>query len=184
MYEADTKAEDHTQHSVDPHHRRRFSPGIRDLMKAGDVAMIQNDHTKSFATVFTELAAYPDTDEERQSWQQGMVTGNGENGAVCAGSPYNDTLIYQNIRFLMPTNDPRYTPDEVTAELEEALPALPKEWTAGSIRGLRARTNAQVDLQWTADSVTVTVTSDTAQTIKVGVSGGEAESAAFAEGET
>ena len=101
-----------------------FFPGIRDLMKAGDVTMIQNDHTKSFATVFTELVAYPGNDEERQSWQQGMVTGNGENGAVCAGSPYNDTLIYQNIRFLMPTNDPRYTPDEVTGELEEARQAV------------------------------------------------------------
>ena len=101
-----------------------FFPGIWNMMKAGDVSMIQNDHTKSFATEFTELVAYPGNDEERQSWQQGMVTGNGENGAVCAGSPYHDTLIYQNIHFLMPTNEPRYTPDEVTAELEEARQAV------------------------------------------------------------
>ena len=98
--------------------------GIWDLLKAGDVTMIPNEHTKSFSTVFTELVPYPNTEEGRRSWQQGMVTGNGENGAVCAGSPYNDTLIYQNIRFLMPTNDPRRTPDEVTGELEEARQAV------------------------------------------------------------
>ena len=101
-----------------------FFPGARDVLKAGDVTMIESDHAKSFSTVFTELAAYPSNDEERQSWQQGMVTGNGENGAICAGSPYNDTLIYQNIRFIMPTNDPRQTPDEVTSELEEARQAV------------------------------------------------------------
>ena len=95
-----------------------------DYVKKGDVDMIENSHTKSFASEYTELAAYAETDEERQSWQQGMVTGNGENGAVCAGSPYGDTIIYQNINFIMPSNDPRYTPDEVTSELEEARQAV------------------------------------------------------------
>ena len=61
---------------------------------------------------------------------------------------------------------------------------LKKAWSTGSIKGLRARTNAQVDLQWTANSVTVTVTSDKAQTIKVGVFGGEATNAEFEKGET
>ena len=66
-----------------------FFSGLGDLMKAGDIDMIQNGHTKSFATTYTELVSYPGNDQERQSWQQGMVTGNGENGAIIAGFPYH-----------------------------------------------------------------------------------------------
>ena len=101
-----------------------FFAGMGNLLKAGCVDMINNDHAKSFATEYTELVAYASNDKDRLSWQEGMVTGNGENGAVIAGSPYGDTLIYQNINFIMPSNDPRYTPDEVTAQLEEARQAV------------------------------------------------------------
>lgn len=101
-----------------------FFPGVLNLMRAGDVDMIKNDHTKSFATAYTELVSYPNDEPGRQSWQQGMVTGNGQNGAVVAGSPYRDSIIFQNIHFIMPTNDPRYTPDEVTAQLHEARQAV------------------------------------------------------------
>ncbi|MBE6741151.1 MAG: hypothetical protein E7570_02515 [Ruminococcaceae bacterium] len=95
-----------------------------DRFKKGDIDMIKNDHTKSFATEYTELVAYAGNDEDSKSWMQGMVTGNGENGAVIAGSPYGDTIIYQNINFIMPSNDPRYTPDEVTGELDDARQAV------------------------------------------------------------
>ena len=93
-------------------------------VEKGSIDMIKNDHTKSFATEYTELVAYAQTDEERVSWQHGMVTGNGENGAVVAGSPYCDTIIYQNINFIMPSNDPRKTPDEVTSQLGKARQAV------------------------------------------------------------
>jgi len=66
----------------------------------------------------------------------------------------------------------------------EALPALPDEWSEGSIKGLRARTNAEVDLEWTSETVKITVTSDKTQTIKVSVCGGEEQNVNFAEGET
>ncbi|MBQ7861072.1 MAG: hypothetical protein IJ349_02575 [Clostridia bacterium] len=66
----------------------------------------------------------------------------------------------------------------------EALPALPDEWSQGSIEGLRARTNAEVDLEWNSDEVKITVTSDAAQTIKLSVYGSDVQTVAFAQGET
>ena len=66
----------------------------------------------------------------------------------------------------------------------EALPALPDAWREGSIEGLRARTNAEVSLRWNAETVTVTVTSDKAQTIDISVYGGAAQRVSFAAGET
>ncbi|WP_349425932.1 glycoside hydrolase N-terminal domain-containing protein [Microbacterium sp. LWS13-1.2] len=47
----------------------------------------------------------------RTWWRAGMVTGNGENGAVIAGNPLADSIIYQNMALNMPTNDKRETPD-------------------------------------------------------------------------
>ena len=66
----------------------------------------------------------------------------------------------------------------------QALPALPDEWKEGSITGLCARTRAQADLEWDAQNVTVTVTSDVAQTLRISVYGGEAQTVSFAPGET
>ena len=64
------------------------------------------------------------------------------------------------------------------------LGLLPAQWETGSIRGLRAGTDAEAALEWTADTVTVTVTSDRAQTINIGVSGGDERAVDFAAGET
>ena len=66
----------------------------------------------------------------------------------------------------------------------EALPALPDEWSQGRIEGLRARTNAEVDIEWTAEKVTLTITSDKAQTIDLSVYGGETQPVTFNKGET
>ncbi len=50
-------------------------------MKAGDVSMIGNEHTKAFSTEFTELVPCG-KDEDSLSWFDGMVTGNGENAKI------------------------------------------------------------------------------------------------------
>ena len=97
-----------------------FFPGTLNLMRAGDIDMIKNDHTKAFATEYTELVPYAREHEDTISWFDGMVSGNGENGVTVAGSPYSDSYIYNNIHFLMPSQDPRYTPEEVTGQLHDA----------------------------------------------------------------
>ena len=66
----------------------------------------------------------------------------------------------------------------------EVLPALPDEWNEGGIKGLRARTNAQADIEWNTETATVTVTSDRAQTITISVHGGEEKTVSFNQGET
>ncbi len=66
----------------------------------------------------------------------------------------------------------------------EALPTLPDEWSEGSIEGLRARTNAEVDLEWNSEAVKLTITSDKAQTVRVSVYGTEEQTLTFEKGET
>ena len=97
-----------------------FFASALNYARAGDVSMIKNDHAKAFATEYTELVPYASEHEDTISWFDGMVTGNGENGAVIAGSPYSDSIIYKNINLLMPSNDPRYSPDELLSQLDDA----------------------------------------------------------------
>lgn len=51
------------------------------------------------------------------TWRQGMISGNGLQGVITSGSPYSDTLIYQNMHFIMPNRNVRYCPD-TSHELE------------------------------------------------------------------
>lgn len=51
------------------------------------------------------------------TWRQGMISGNGLQGVITSGSPYSDTLIYQNMHFIMPNRNVRYCPD-TSDELE------------------------------------------------------------------
>lgn len=69
----------------------------------------------SFSYEYTQLG-YPEHGS-RQAWRDGMITGNGVQGAVIAGSPYSDTLIFQNIHFILPNRNPRENPD-TSDELE------------------------------------------------------------------
>jgi len=73
---------------------------------------------------YTEVILHSREPRTAAGWRDGMVAGNGEQGVVCSGSPYSETLIYQNMFFIMPTRQPRFTPPEVTAELHEARQAV------------------------------------------------------------
>lgn len=76
------------------------------------------------ARTFTEVVPYHEYKRREGGWRDGMVTGNGHTGVVCSGSPYSETLIYQNIEFIMPSREPRETPEEVTSQLHEARQAV------------------------------------------------------------
>lgn len=86
--------------------------------------MSQKYKTKIFSNSFTEIIPYYHYDKTEAGWRDGMVTGNGENGVVCSCSPYSETLIYQNMYFIMPSRHPRVVPHEVTNELNEARQAV------------------------------------------------------------
>lgn len=58
----------------------------------------------------------------------------------------------------------------------ELLPALPKAWSAGSVKGLRARGNFTVDIEWEQGKVTrYRIASPTPRKVKVRVGGEVAE---------
>lgn len=80
-------------------------------------AMFERDAKSSYAESYSELSAVKTNNN--QSWRQGMVTGNGRQGAIIAGSPYNDTIIFQNIHFILPNKNPRVNP--VTSDELEAV---------------------------------------------------------------
>ena len=80
--------------------------------------------TKVISNSYTDIIPYYNYETTEPGWRDGMVTGNGENGVICSCSPYSETLIYQNMYFIMPTPEPRFTPPEVTAELHEARQAV------------------------------------------------------------
>lgn len=68
----------------------------------------------SFSEQFSELSPKANGNT---AWRDGMVSGNGLQGFITSGSPYEDTLIYQNIHFILPNENERENPVSY-AELE------------------------------------------------------------------
>ncbi len=68
----------------------------------------------SYSELFYEVS---EKSNNTDTWRQGMISGNGMQGVITSGSPYSDTLIYQNMHFILPNNNIRYCPD-TSADLE------------------------------------------------------------------
>lgn len=75
------------------------------------------DSTKkiSYTTSYNKLS--PSRKNRTGAWRQGMVSGNGLQGVITSGAPYSDSLIFQNMHFIMPGQHVRYCPD-TSDELE------------------------------------------------------------------
>lgn len=69
----------------------------------------------SYSTSFSEISE--NGKNKTDVWRNGMISGNGLQGVVAAGSPYSDTLIYQNMHFIMPNKNARTSPD-TSSELD------------------------------------------------------------------
>ena len=74
----------------------------------------------SFSKKFWQIKPYDDYNVTDVPWHEAMVAGNGRLGVLESCAPIEDSLIYQNVEFVMPSEDPRHVPYEVTAQLDEA----------------------------------------------------------------
>ena len=78
----------------------------------------------SYSEGYTEIIPYREYDLYDVAWHDSMIAGNGHIGVIESCAPLNDNLIYQNVEFVMPSDEPRYVPEEVTSQLEEAIAQL------------------------------------------------------------
>ena len=57
-----------------------------------------NNEKLSYSESYTELSEK--RTNKTKAWRRGMVGGNGLEGFITSGSPYSDTIIYQNMHFI------------------------------------------------------------------------------------
>lgn len=74
----------------------------------------------SFSKKFSQIKPYDDYNVTDVPWHEAMVAGNGRLGVLESCAPIEDSLIYQNVEFVMPSEEPRHVPYDVTAQLDEA----------------------------------------------------------------
>lgn len=73
-----------------------------------------------------------------RAWCYGMVSGNGLNGYIESGAPYEDTFIFQNMKFIYPSPEPREIPKCLAgqvAEVRENVFAMNDEWVIKNENG-------------------------------------------------
>ncbi len=71
--------------------------------------LFSNPAKASYSELYYELSETSKNNTD--FWRHGMISGNGLQGVITSGSPYSDTLIYQNMHFIMPNKNVRYCPD-------------------------------------------------------------------------
>lgn len=112
-----------------------------ELRKDWGVNMVKLESDKiSISKKYTQVNTYEEYDVKNVPWHEGMVSGNGHIGVIESCVPVEDTLIYQNVEFVMPSGDPRHVPEEVTGQLDEARQAVLHMDDTWDIHG-RKRTN-------------------------------------------
>lgn len=82
--------------------------------------MFKNRDKISYSTGYTELKGTKRNDTD--AWRDGMFSGNGEQGFITSGAPYSDSMIFQNVHFVMPAGQTEAA--EAFADLNETRQAL------------------------------------------------------------
>lgn len=98
--------------------------GIYKHSTRGEYALLKGDTQKAFSTEYRNVVAYPKTKTQGRYWRDGMVGGNGKLGFVTSGAPYTDTIIYQDVDYIMPTDRDRYDMPDLTSDLEGVRQAI------------------------------------------------------------
>jgi hypothetical protein len=60
-----------------------------------------------YSNYFTEIIPYAGYDIKQIAWHECMACGNGHIGVLTSGAPKNDSFIFQNTEFVMPSDEPR-----------------------------------------------------------------------------
>ena len=64
------------------------------------IKIFKNNEKISYCGTYRELSE--SKTNEPEAWREGMISGNGEQGFVTSGAPYSDSMIFQNVGFVMP----------------------------------------------------------------------------------
>ena len=78
----------------------------------------------SFSTTFSTVKKNPKTKTAGRAWRDGFIGGDGKLGFVNAGAPYDDTLMMQDVDYIMPSPRARDELPDQSAALEQARQAI------------------------------------------------------------
>lgn len=89
--------------------------------KEVDLTMFDNTNKISYCNTYSKLSE--NGEKSVKKWREGIVSGNGRQGVVTSGAPYDDTFIFQNIDFILPSENYRGNYD-ITADLDTTRQAI------------------------------------------------------------
>ena len=74
----------------------------------------------SYSKIYKEIKPYEEYGMYDVAWHDGMSAADGHIGVITSCAPLNDSFIFQNVEYIMPSEEPRYVPLEVGGQLDEA----------------------------------------------------------------
>lgn len=78
------------------------------------------DNNWSYSKIYKEIIPYEEYGMYDVAWHDGMSAADGHIGVITSCAPLNDSFIFQNVEYIMPSEEPRYVPLEVGGQLDEA----------------------------------------------------------------